>query len=97
METQLEDKLKIILGHFAELELKLAEAGSDYQLVAELSKERSELEPVVNLAQQYNAAHSQLEETKALLGSAEGEMRELAEQELQELSEQLDRVQAELR
>lgn len=97
METQLEDKLKIILGHFAELEQKLAEAGSDYQLVAELSKERSELEPVVNLAQQYNAAHSQLEETKALLGSAEGEMRELAEQELQELNEQLDRVQAELR
>jgi hypothetical protein len=42
METQLEVKLRNILGHFDELEHKLAEAGTDYQLVAELSKERAE-------------------------------------------------------
>jgi len=97
METQLEEKLKNILEHFEELEQNLAEAGMDYQLVAELSKERAELEPVVNLAKQYQTAQSQLEETKFLLGSTEGEMRELAELELQELSEQMDSVQAELR
>lgn len=97
METQLEEKLKNILEHFEELEQNLAEAGMDYQLVAELSKERAELEPVVNLAKQYQTAQSQLEETKSLLGSTEGEMRELAELELQELSEQMDSVQAELR
>lgn len=97
METQLEEKLRNILRHFEELEQKLAEAGTDYQLVAELSKERAELEPVVNLALQYNAAQSQLEETRTLLGSAEGEMRELAEMELQELTGQIDQVQADLR
>src|SRR5690606_17345839 len=97
METQLEEKLRNILRHFEELEQKLAEAGTDYQLVAELSKERAELEPVVNLALQYIAAKSQLEETRTLLGSAEGEMRELAEMELQELNGQIDQVQAHLR
>ena len=97
METQLEDKLKNILEHFDELEQKLAEAGTDYQLVAELSKERAELEPVVNLAKQYQTAQTQLEETKALLEMADEEMREMAELEMQQLSEKMDALQTELR
>jgi hypothetical protein len=49
MEAPIENKLDTILVHFDELDQKLAEAGTDYQLAAELSKERSELEPLFHL------------------------------------------------
>ena len=44
------DKLEAILDRFSELDRRLAEAGTDFQLIAELYKERSDLEPIVNLA-----------------------------------------------
>ena len=47
------DKLESILNRYAELEQQLAEVGQDYQLAAELSKERSDLEPIVSLAKEY--------------------------------------------
>ena len=47
------DKLESILEHFAELDRRLAEVGQDYQLAAELSKERSDLETLVTLAREY--------------------------------------------
>ena len=53
MEAPIETKLDTILAHFDELDQKLAEAGTDYQLAAELSKERAELEAVVSLAREY--------------------------------------------
>ena len=75
MEAPIENKLDTILVHFDELDQKLAEAGTDYQLAAELSKERSELEPVVSLAREYKNAKTQRDEAAELLDSAEGELR----------------------
>ncbi|NLE92861.1 MAG: peptide chain release factor 1, partial [Chloroflexi bacterium] len=49
------EKLEAILDRFAELDRRLAEAGSDFQLMADLSKERSDLEPIANLAREYKA------------------------------------------
>lgn len=79
------EKLNAILDHFQDLDRRLAEAGSDYQLISELSKERSELEPIVNLAEQYKTTLSRLEETRDLIEASEGEMRDLAQVELEEL------------
>ena len=97
MEAPIETKLDTILAHFDELDQKLAEAGTDYQLAAELSKERSELEPVVSLAREYKNAKTQHDEAAELLDSAEGELRELAKAELEALDERLEKLQRQLK
>ncbi len=61
------EKLEAILDRFAELDRRLAEAGTDFQLMAELSKERSDLEPIVNLASEYKENLAKTEETEALI------------------------------
>ncbi len=97
MEAPIETKLNTILAHFDELDQKLAQAGTDYQLATELSKERAELEPVVSLARKYKNAKTQRDEAAELLDSAEGEMRDLAKAELEALDERLETLQRQLK
>ena len=91
------DKLEAILDRFAELDRRLAEAGTDFQLVAELSKERSDLEPIVNLAREYKENLAKTEETEALISVADGELLEMAHLELDELKARLQELDAELK
>jgi peptide chain release factor 1 len=84
------DKLNAILEHFSDLDQRLAAAGSDFQLMAELSRERSDLEPIVTLAQAYMNTLKNLEEAEELASDGEGELKELAEMELPELRQQRD-------
>ena len=91
------DKLEAILDRFAELDRRLAEAGTDFQLVAELSKERSDLEPIVNLAREYKENLSKTEETEELINVADGELLEMAHLELDELKARLQELDAELK
>ncbi len=91
------DKLEAIIDRFAELDRRLAEAGTDFQLMAELSKERSDLEPIVNLAREYKDNLAKTEETEALISVADGELLEMAHLELDELKSRLQELDAELR
>ena len=91
------DKLEAILDRFAELDRRLAEAGTDFQLVAELSKERSDLEPIVNLAREYKENLAKTEETEELISVADGELLEMAHLELDELKSRLQELEAELK
>ena len=79
------DKLESILNHYAELEQQLTEVGQDYQLAAELSKERSDLEPIVSLAKEYKENIEKTNETQQLIEASEGEMLDMAKMELDEL------------
>ena len=88
------DKLQSILDHFAELDQRLADVGQDYQLAAELSKERSDLEPLVNLAQEYKRNLSKTEETRQLIEMSDGEMLDLAKMELDELLQRREELEA---
>ena len=72
------DKLNSIIEHFEDLDRRLAEVGQDYQLAAELSKERSDLEPLVNLAREYKENLVKTEETQELIEASEGELLDLA-------------------
>lgn len=91
------DKLESILEHFASLDQRLAEVGQDYQLAAELSKERSDLEPLVNLAKEYKENFTKADETRELIEISEGEMLELAKMELDELLSRREELEAELK
>ena len=91
------DKLEAILDRFSELDRRLAEAGTDFQLIAELSKERSDLEPIVNLAREYKDNLAKTAETETLISVADGELLEMAHLELDELISRLQDLDAELK
>jgi peptide chain release factor 1 len=91
------EKLEAILDRFAELDRRLSEAGTAFQLMAELSKERSDLEPIVNLAREYKENLAKTEETEALISVAEGELLEMAHLELDELKSRQQELEAELK
>ncbi len=91
------DKLEAILNRFAELDRRLAEAGTDFQLVAELSKERSDLEPIVTLAREYKDNLTKTSETEELISVADGELLEMAHLELDELKSRLQELDSELK
>lgn len=91
------EKLEAILDRFAELDRRLAEAGSDFQLMADLSKERSDLEPIANLAREYKANLAKTEETEALINIAEGELLDMANIELDDLQTRQQELETELK
>jgi len=57
----------------------------DYQKVAELAKERSDLEEIVNRGREYRTILQQIEEAESLLESPDEELRQLAEADLETL------------
>lgn len=91
------DKLNAIIEHFQDLDRRLAEAGSDYQLMGELSKERSDMLPIVTRAEAYRTTLDRIKETDELIEASEGEMRELAQLELESLIADRDRLESELK
>ncbi len=69
------EKLLAIEERYAQLEQMLLEVGSDYQRAAELGIERSELEPVVDLARQYRQALARQDEARLLIDGDDEELR----------------------
>ncbi|NCP87044.1 MAG: peptide chain release factor 1 [Anaerolineae bacterium CG_4_9_14_3_um_filter_57_17] len=84
------DKLAGIEERYDELNRQLMEGGSNYQKVADLNKERADLEALVEKTREYRSALHRLEETQTLYESeSDEEMRSLAEMEIAELNEKI--------
>lgn len=84
------DKLEPIENRYKELGQELLVVGDDYQRAADLSRERSDLEPLVEIAQEYRSTLERIEEARALLDGDDPELVELAEMELAELEPQVE-------
>jgi peptide chain release factor 1 len=69
------------------------------QKLKTLSQEKAELDPIVQKFDRYEKVRKQIEETREILEDAEteAELKELAEAELEELGQQEERIQEELR
>ncbi len=92
------DKLKAIEDRYEELTRQLMEVGDDYQRAAELGKERSDLEPLVEKIRRYRQMREELEEARAMQsGESDPEMRELAAMEAAELEAQIPTLEEEIR
>jgi peptide chain release factor 1 len=91
------DNLSAIEARYKELIDLIEKNAANYQLVAELSKERSSLEEIVNKANQYHHIMKGIEEARQLLNSEEEEMRSLASEDLKLLEPQLAPLEAELK
>ncbi|MGW8319167.1 MAG: peptide chain release factor 1 [Candidatus Promineifilaceae bacterium] len=94
------EKIAKIVEHYDELERQMAdpEVLADYQKLAELAQERSELEPVVEAYRQHAAVSRELEETRELRDmTEEDEMIGLADEEIERLEERREQLEQRLR
>lgn len=88
------NKLERLLDRFHAVEAELS-SGIAGPAFVKLSKERSELEPVVEAAQAYRTAQKQLEDAEALINDpgTDSDMRSLAEEERAELKSSLEALE----
>ena len=92
------ERLADIEARYIELEQQLTdpEVIADHRRVQELAQERSDIETVVQLYRQYRDASKQLDDAKVLLREGDDEMRDLAREEVDTLTEEVERLNQEL-
>jgi peptide chain release factor 1 len=91
------EKLKSIDQRYNELTRLLEENVEDYQKVAELAKERSELEEIFQRSVKYQELSHQLEQAKELESADDAEMSALAAAEATSLVPQIEKLEKELK
>ncbi len=86
------EKLEALVRRFDEIDAELAHGSPDSQTLVKLTRERSELEDLVEAVKQWKALVSEVAELKALSedGAAGGDMRELARGEYDDKSAALE-------
>ena len=84
------EKLEPIEKKYQELSEELLTVGEDYQRATEIAMERSEIEPLVKIAQQYRQVLTRIEEAQTLVESEDEELAELAQMELGDLEPQVE-------
>ncbi len=91
------DKLAEVEARFYELEHMLAdpEVVNDYENIVKYSKERSEIQEIVEDYQRFKSMKEQLADAKLLL--EDPEMRELAQGEVRELEENIEALSEQLK
>lgn len=89
-----------IVARYEELERQMTEPDvlADYSKLTELAQERSDIEPIVQAYHEHAAATRQLASAQELLElEDESGMRELAAEEIEELSTKLEQLEQEMR
>lgn len=92
-------RLNEVEQRFSELEKKLAdpEVVQNHKEYAKISKEHSDLSPVVETYREYKSANEQIEENQELLNDADPEIRELAQQEISDLKDKIETLTEKLK
>lgn len=91
------ESLAAIETRYKEINEQIQENLEDYQKVAELSKERSDLEDIVEKSAQYRQLLKNLEEAQVLLDSDDAEMQALAQDDIQNLQPEIEDLELELK
>lgn len=91
------DNLSSIEARYQELDKQIEENISDYQLVAELSKEKADLEDVVARSRKYFQTLESIKEAEMLIESDDDDMRTLAQEDLEKLEPLAEKLKNELK
>ncbi len=91
------EKIKQIQERYAELTRLMEVNMEDYQKIAELAKERSELEPIYQLSIKYRDVLAQLDQAKELESSSDPEFVPLAKTEIENLTPQIEELEKQLK
>ena len=93
-----EKKVKNILENFSKIEIKLSSLGSEnYDEYAKLSKEYSDLKPLVEKSREFLKLRNELQDTEELMLGDDLEMRKEAEEERVRLKKKLLLIEEELK
>ena len=87
------EKLAGIEERYQEINQQLLEVGEDYQRAAELGKEKSDLEPLIESIRAYKENLSQLDDAQLLLESDDEELIQLAEREVESLESRIEKLE----
>lgn len=98
MKPSIENKLAGLVERHEEIGMLLSEQTiiANQNKFRELSKEYSDLEPLVTTFKQYQSLLEQQESAKALLAENDAEMREMAEEELESVAVSIEEIEKEL-
>lgn len=98
MKPSIQKKLQSLVERHEEVSALLSESDviSQQNRFRDLSKEYSQLEPVVNAFKQHQTCLQNIAEAKELLNETDPEMQALAKQELKEAEETLEKLEQEL-
>jgi peptide chain release factor 1 len=94
------DKIAKVVQKYEDLEKRMAEPEilADYQKMAELAQERSEMTPLVESYRRHLDVSAELEETRELLEMAEDpEMIAMAEEEVEKLTAEIETLENQMR
>lgn len=91
------DKIRSIQERFDDINKELADSSMDYSMVADLAKERSDLEPIVIKGKEYQQKSKHLAEAKELLETDDEELKELAQMDLQTLQPEIEQLEEEIK
>lgn len=91
------DKLTGIEERYKEINLELMDVGDDYHRAAELAKERSDLEPIIQKTQEYRQLLKHLDGARDLEDSGDEELAELASLEIAELEERIPGLERDIK
>lgn len=89
---ELMSKLREIETSYKEIEARMGQpdVANDLQEMQLLGKKHSDLRPVVDAFMQYESVLKEIEDTKEMIAAEDGEMAELAKEELELLESQMD-------
>ncbi|MDZ7925310.1 MAG: peptide chain release factor 1 [Marinagarivorans sp.] len=98
MKPRILEKLQMLAERYQEVGALLGESDtiSNQNKFRELSKEYAELEPVVQCFEQYEQVQSNIDEARAMLDENDPDMRDMAQEELEDATAQLEPLEAEL-
>lgn len=93
------EKYDEIKKKYDELNLKLADPKiiADQKQYQPLAKEHADLGPIVDVMQSLMEDQEQLKETREMLSGSEGEMREMVEDEIDELASRIEKQEQDLK
>ena len=92
------DKLQAIEERFEQLGQELLVVGVDYKRAAEISKERTGLEPLIEKAKEYRQAVKSLEEAREIiLNESDSELIALAKADVTELEPRINNLETDIK
>ena len=95
MATISPSRLQQVIDRFEQVEARMGAATETAEIIA-LSREHSDLKPVVDKARELMSARKQLSEAEALVASGDPDMAELARDEVEELKDLLPALEQEV-
>ena len=98
MKETIQQKLFMLCDRYEEVSALLSDAQiiSDQNRFRDLSREYSEIEPVVKCFNRYQSAIENTEEARAMLQDSDPAMREMAQEELSGLGDEIESLEIEL-